>query len=246
MDTLSQTCSVHYSMCSVAVMTMKKTEAKHVFIYFTWWVTKQDPCNNNHFKGFGWFACKHEACRDDGDEAVPDQVFFSAETRCQVFHFKLPGWQIVLPNVSKWPVPLRSSPSKPPWEELNADGTEESTDSVHGYNEGPYHGDRLWRRRLVVSLTPAAVDELLNKLRRWVQTWVLTIKKMSATTMKKGFVSLVRENSVLWCGNQTESCLPFPRWWWGAERCLESEVPTERQRKKEIKKCHSQDNQKQI
>lgn len=79
------------------------------------------------------------------------------------FSFKLPDRQIMLLNVPKGSMPLRS-PSKPPREELNADGTEEPTDSIHGDNEGPYHGDGLWRWRLVVSLTPAAVDEALNIL----------------------------------------------------------------------------------
>lgn len=64
------------------------------------------------------------------------------------------------------------SPSKPPGEEVNADDAKERTDSVHGDNEGPYHGDGLCRWRLVVSVTPATVDEVLNELHRWVHATV--------------------------------------------------------------------------
>lgn len=50
--------------------------------------------------------------------------------------------------------------------------------------------------------------------------------------MTKWFVSLVKENSVLWYGSQAESFLRFPKPRWGTERCLESEGQTEQKQKR--------------
>ena len=60
-------------------------------------------------------------------------------------------------------------PSKPAREQFDTDGTKETPDSIHGDDEGPDHGDRLWRRRLFISVVPAAVDEALNVLQVWKQ-----------------------------------------------------------------------------
>lgn len=142
-----------------------------------WWLTCrisiQDPCHYNHFIWLGSFTCQHDTCCHNGKKAVADHGLFSEEgTRITLELYKLRN------RAQHW---VSCLPSQHAWDKPDTDCTTESSDSVHGDNKRPDHGDGLRRGRLCIPVIPAAVDEtlyvlkgnnsLLIKLQKLISTW---------------------------------------------------------------------------
>lgn len=83
----------------------------------TCWVTKQDPCHNDHFKGFGPFTGHYDPCCHNGDEAVPNHRLFSEKgthfTSCliRLYYIKTPSYLPSTPEITLTLTAPRSPPT---------------------------------------------------------------------------------------------------------------------------------------
>lgn len=144
---------------SVAVQTAGRHARSRARTLFTCGVAVQDPRQDHHFVRLGAPAQQHDAGCKDGDEAVADHRLFPDGGTQSHRHL----WNTVLRATR--PPPPRYSPPQPVCDKLDTEGAKDPAESVHGNNQGPDHGDGLRRRRLLVSVEPAAVDEALYELR---------------------------------------------------------------------------------